>query len=83
MPAEIAAKAERVATASQPLLPVSNPEEKEKASAIDLDRLSGASRQRAASLLDIYTTAKQVIRLQLLDDLRGDLPALEVIFSTV
>jgi N12 class adenine-specific DNA methylase len=55
------------AMASQPSLPVSDPEEKEKASAIDLDRLSGASRQRAASLLDIYTTAKQVIRLQLLD----------------
>ncbi|MCI0661788.1 MAG: hypothetical protein L0220_11995, partial [Acidobacteria bacterium] len=38
-----------------------------KTSAINLDRLSGISRQRAASLLDIYTAAKQVIKLQLLD----------------
>jgi len=41
--------------------------EKEKANAVNLDSLSGTSRQRASLLLDIYAAAKQVIRLQLLD----------------
>ena len=41
--------------------------EKDKASAVNLDRLSGISRHRASLLLDIYSAAKQVIRLQLLD----------------
>ncbi len=34
---------------------------------MNLDRLPGTSRQRASLLLDIYSAAKQVIRLQLLD----------------
>ncbi len=41
--------------------------EKDKASAVNLGRLSGISRHRASLLLDIYSAAKQVIRLQLLD----------------
>lgn len=41
--------------------------EKEKVAAVDLDKLPTTSRQRAALLLDIYTAAKQVIKLQLLD----------------
>jgi N12 class adenine-specific DNA methylase len=48
-------------------LPVEDAQEKEKAGAVDLDRLSGISRQRASLLLDLYSAAKQVIRLQLLD----------------
>ncbi|MCG3143138.1 MAG: hypothetical protein HONDAALG_00459 [Gammaproteobacteria bacterium] len=47
--------------------PVDDAQEKEKAGAVDLDRLSGISRQRASLLLDIYSAAKQVIKLQLLD----------------
>jgi N12 class adenine-specific DNA methylase len=41
--------------------------EKESAGAVKLERLSGTARHRASALLDIYTTAKQVIRLQLFD----------------
>lgn len=52
---------------SQPSLLIGASGEREKNSAIDLNHLSGVSRQRAASLLDIYTAAKQVIGLQLLD----------------
>jgi N12 class adenine-specific DNA methylase len=52
---------------SQPSLLIGASGEKEKDSAINLDRLSGVSRQRAASLLDIFTAAKQAIKLQLLD----------------
>lgn len=48
-------------------LPVEDTQEKEKTGAVDLDRLSGISRQRASLLLDLYSAAKQVIRLQLLD----------------
>jgi N12 class adenine-specific DNA methylase len=48
-------------------LPVEDAQEKEKAGAVDLDRLSGISRQRASLLLDLYSAAKQVIKLQLLD----------------
>jgi N12 class adenine-specific DNA methylase len=48
-------------------LPAEDAQEKEKADAVDLDRLSGISRQRASLLLDIYSAAKQVIKLQLLD----------------
>src|SRR6266540_673949 len=40
--------------------------EKDKASAVNLGRLSGISRHRASLLLDIYSAAKQVITLQLL-----------------
>jgi N12 class adenine-specific DNA methylase len=54
------------AVANRPLL-IEDTQEKEKASAVNLDRLSGTSRQRASLLLDIYSAAKQVIRLQLLD----------------
>jgi hypothetical protein len=48
-------------------LPIEDAQEKEKAGAIDLDRLSGISRQRASLLLDLYSAAKQVIKLQILD----------------
>ncbi len=48
-------------------LPVEDAREKEEAGAVDLDRLSGVSRQRASLLLDLYSAAKQVIKLQLLD----------------
>jgi N12 class adenine-specific DNA methylase len=48
-------------------LPAEDTQEKEKAGAVDLDCLSGISRQRASLLLDLYSAAKQVIRLQLLD----------------
>ena len=41
--------------------------EKDSAEAITLESLPENFRQRAALLLDIYTVAKQVIRLQLLD----------------
>ncbi|MCI0523645.1 MAG: DEAD/DEAH box helicase family protein, partial [Acidobacteria bacterium] len=41
--------------------------DEEKADAVDLTRLAEPPRGRAALLLDIYTAAKQVIRLQLLD----------------
>ncbi|MGH9937966.1 MAG: Eco57I restriction-modification methylase domain-containing protein, partial [Blastocatellia bacterium] len=51
---------------SVPLL-AEDTQEKEKAGAVDLDRLSGISRQRASLLLDLYSAAKQVIKLQLLD----------------
>ena len=68
---QLPAQAIAAATANQPpvLLPSLQEDfrEKEKADAVDLDRLSGVSRQRAALLLDIYTAAKQVIKLQLLD----------------
>ncbi|MCI0392946.1 MAG: hypothetical protein MOB07_29795 [Acidobacteria bacterium] len=57
--------------ASQPslLAPslVEDAQEKEKAGAVDLARLSGIPRQRASLLLDTYSAAKQVIKLQLLD----------------
>ena len=64
-----------ITAASQPsmlapsLMPslMEDAQEKEKASAVNLDRLSGISRHRASLLLDIYSAAKQVIRLQLLD----------------
>ena len=46
---------------------VEDAQEKEKAGAVDLDRLCGISRQRASLLLDLYSAAKQVIKLQLLD----------------
>ncbi|MGE0883123.1 MAG: SNF2-related protein [Blastocatellales bacterium] len=39
----------------------------DKAAAVDLAILPESSRQRASLLLDIYTAAKQIIRLQLLD----------------
>ncbi|MGH9766456.1 MAG: hypothetical protein ACREAB_03400, partial [Blastocatellia bacterium] len=49
-----------------PLL-IEDAQEKDKANAVNLDRLAGTSRQRASLLLDIYSAAKQVIRLQILD----------------
>jgi N12 class adenine-specific DNA methylase len=64
---QMPAQAVTPVTVSQPTLLVGDSGEKETTSAIDLDRLSGISRQRAALLLDIYTAAKQVIKLQLLD----------------
>jgi len=54
-------------SASQPSLPAGDTEEKAKASATNLDRLSGTARQRAVLLLDIYTAAKHVIKLQIND----------------
>ncbi len=41
--------------------------DEEKTDAVDLNKLAGIPRQRAAALLDIYAAAKQVINLQLLD----------------
>jgi N12 class adenine-specific DNA methylase len=64
---QLPSRAITATAASQPALPVEGIEEKEKAGAVDLDRLSGISRQRASLLLDIYSAAKQVIRLQILD----------------
>ena len=64
---QLPSRAMTVPMASQPALPVKDIEEKEKAGAVDLDRLSGVSRQRASLLLDIYSAAKQVIRIQILD----------------
>jgi len=52
--------------ANRPLL-IEDTQEKEKSDAVNLDLLSRTLRQRASLLLDIYTAAKQVIRLQLLD----------------
>jgi len=68
---QLPAQAMAAATANQQpaLLPSLQEDlrEKEKSEAVNLDRLSGGSRQRASLLLDIYTAAKQVIKLQLLD----------------
>ncbi len=64
---QLPSRAITATAASQPALPVEGIEEKEKAGAVDLDRLSGVSRKRASLLLDIYSAAKQVIRLQILD----------------
>lgn len=64
LPAQSLAEAPQIE--SRPALE-DRPASQDAAAAVNLEQLSGTARHRASALLDIYTAAKQVIRVQLLD----------------